>query len=204
MLLGEAKDLGHQLRGVIVGAAMQLNTEIGWSALTMGRLAERVGVSRQTVYNEVGSKVLLAELVRQRAARQLGSVIDKAFARHPADVVSGLRSAAQDFLQAVQVDPTLQAILASSQGVPSAQLPSPGVEAAFLLSQTGESFRANLEGFEMSLTPAEREIFIETAIRLVLSNALHPSAPADQAAGGIAWVASRIVGLPDAAVSAPG
>jgi AcrR family transcriptional regulator len=187
--------LGKQLRGVIVAAATQLNTEVGWSALTMARLAERVGVSRQTVYNEVGSKALLAELIRQRAARQLGTIIDEAFAAHPTDVVAGVRSAAFDFLQAVEIDPMLKAILASSQGVPSDLLPSPDVDASYLLGRARDSLRNNLERFELTLTPDQRSIFIETAIRLVLSKALQPSSSPQQAADGIAWVTSRVLGI---------
>jgi AcrR family transcriptional regulator len=49
------------LRARIVAAAAVLTTETGWSEVTMARLAERVGVSRQTVYNEIGSKPALAE-----------------------------------------------------------------------------------------------------------------------------------------------
>ena len=44
------------LRARIVAEASVLTTESGWSAVTMARLAERVGVSRQTVYNEIGTK----------------------------------------------------------------------------------------------------------------------------------------------------
>ena len=37
-------------------AAVRLTAQIGWSQVTMARLAQEVGVSRQTVYNEVGTK----------------------------------------------------------------------------------------------------------------------------------------------------
>jgi AcrR family transcriptional regulator len=188
--------LGHQLRGVIVAAATHLNTEVGWSALTMARLAERVGVSRQTVYNEVGSKAHLAELIRQRATRQLEKIIDDAFVRHPTDAVGGVREAAREFLQAVQVDPMLQAILASSQGVPSDLLPSPAQDTSLMLRGARLSLRSNLDRYELHLTEDERAIFVESTIRLVLSKALHPSAPPEEAADGIAWVAARVLGLP--------
>ena len=54
----------------IVAAAAQLTTESGWAAITMTKLADRVGVSRQTVYNEIGSKPQLAEemVLRELAA----------------------------------------------------------------------------------------------------------------------------------------
>lgn len=162
----------------------------------MARLAERVGVSRQTIYNEVGSKAHLAELIRQRAARRLEQIIDDAFTRHPTDVVDGVRRAAHDFLQAVQVDPMLQAILTSSQGLPSPLLPSPKQDASFLWQRARRSLQANLEGYELGLTEDERAIFVEALIRLVLSKALAPSASPEDAADGISWVAARVLASP--------
>ena len=44
------------LRDRLIAAAVDLTVEQGWAALTMRGLAERIGVSRQTVYNELGSK----------------------------------------------------------------------------------------------------------------------------------------------------
>ena len=51
----------HPMRVRVVEAAVALTSEVGWSQVTMARIAERVGVSRQTVYNEIGTKVHLAE-----------------------------------------------------------------------------------------------------------------------------------------------
>jgi AcrR family transcriptional regulator len=47
---------GGQHRQPIIAAAAELTTRSGWASVTMGRLADEVGVSRQTVYNEMGSK----------------------------------------------------------------------------------------------------------------------------------------------------
>ena len=62
----------------IVDAAVAMTTESGWSGVTMGALADRVGVSRQTVYNEVGSKEGLAEAV---ILRELARFLDVVSAR---------------------------------------------------------------------------------------------------------------------------
>ncbi len=45
----------------VVDAAVRLTAETGWSQVTMAKLADEVGVSRQTVYNEIGTKSGLAE-----------------------------------------------------------------------------------------------------------------------------------------------
>ena len=52
-------------------AAARFTAEHGWGALTMGKLADLVGVSRQTVYNELGGKPQLAEAM---VMRELGAV----------------------------------------------------------------------------------------------------------------------------------
>ena len=49
------------MRDRVVIAAVELTTTVGWAQVTMARLADQVGVSRQTVYNEIGSKPRLAE-----------------------------------------------------------------------------------------------------------------------------------------------
>ena len=62
-------------RDRIVAAAVEMTTSSGWAAVTMARLADAVGVSRQTVYNEVGSKPALAEaMVLEELTRFLGVV----------------------------------------------------------------------------------------------------------------------------------
>ncbi len=49
------------LRDQIVAAARRRTLAHGWNGITMARLADDVGVSRQTIYNEMGSKTHLAE-----------------------------------------------------------------------------------------------------------------------------------------------
>ena len=44
----------------ILAAAAEMTAELGWSGVTMAAVAERVGVSRQTVYNEWGTRDRLA------------------------------------------------------------------------------------------------------------------------------------------------
>ena len=61
------------MRERVVDAAVAMTSESGWSAVTMAAVAERVGVSRQTVYNEVGTKQGLAEaMILQGLDRFLG------------------------------------------------------------------------------------------------------------------------------------
>ena len=65
------------LRQRIVAAAVELTTAHGWAHVTMSRLAERVGVSRQTInYIEQGTYCPSTRLALQLAAALGVSVED--------------------------------------------------------------------------------------------------------------------------------
>ena len=49
------------LRTRILDAAIEVVAESGWSGVTMIAVGERAGVSRQSVYNEIGSKPQLGQ-----------------------------------------------------------------------------------------------------------------------------------------------
>src|SRR6478735_5802178 len=70
----------------IVAAAVEMTTSSGWAAVTMGRLADAAGVSRQTVYNEVGSKPALAETMILEELTRFLLVVERAFDAEPDDL----------------------------------------------------------------------------------------------------------------------
>ena len=57
----------------------------------MARLAQAVGVSRQTVYNEIGTKNALAEAMILSELDRFLAVVTGAFDDHPEDLVGGDR-----------------------------------------------------------------------------------------------------------------
>ena len=111
------------LRGRIVAAASELTTEEGWAAVTMARLAERVGVSRQTVYNEVGSKPALAEAMILAELERFLSVVGAAFDAHPDDMVAAIRAAVRSVLELAEGNPLLHAVVSATHGADTELLP---------------------------------------------------------------------------------
>ena len=79
------------MRERVVDAAVVLTTEQGWAQVTMARLADEVGVSRQTVYNEIGTKPRLAEAMILRELDRFLDVVTVAFDDHPDDLVGAIR-----------------------------------------------------------------------------------------------------------------
>ena len=86
------------LRERLLDAANEMIETSGWSSVTMAKLAAAVGVSRQTVHTEVGTRHCLAEAL---ALRELGRFLDLVRARMAAetDLVEGIRSACQGVLE---------------------------------------------------------------------------------------------------------
>src|SRR5689334_14855940 len=107
----------------VVATAAELTLEVGWAGVTMGKLADRVGVSRQTVYNEVGSKPQLAEEMVLAELATFLAVVDAAFDRHPTDLVAAIRDAAQGVLEVAQRNALLQAVVSGSYGAATELLP---------------------------------------------------------------------------------
>src|SRR6478609_5835952 len=104
------------IRERLLLAATRFTAQHGWAALTMAKLADLVGVSRQTVYNEVGGKPQLAEAMVMRELEIFLGQVDQAFLAHPDDVVEAIEAAAFSVLDLAGRDPLMHAILTSTQG----------------------------------------------------------------------------------------
>ena len=95
------------MRERLIDAALVLTTEHGWAQVTMARLADAVGVSRQTVYNEIGTKPRLAEAMILRELDRFLELVTAAFDAHPTDLVAAIREASCSVLEASQDNPCL-------------------------------------------------------------------------------------------------
>ena len=107
----------------VVAAAAELTLEVGWAGVTMGKLADRVGVSRQTVYNEVGSKPQLAEQMVLAELAKFLAVVDEAFDEQPGDLVEAIRGASRGVLELARGNALLQAVISASYGAETELLP---------------------------------------------------------------------------------
>src|SRR6476619_5943918 len=107
----------------VVATAAALTLEVGWASVTMGKLADRVGVSRQTVYNEIGSKRQLAEAMIMHELEVFLQAVDAAFEENPDDLGGAIREASARVLEMAASNPLLHAVLSASHGAESDLLP---------------------------------------------------------------------------------
>jgi len=180
-------------RDRLVTAAARFTAENGWGELTMAKLADLVGVSRQTVYNEIGGKPQLAEAMVLRELELFLQVVDSAFERHPKELVPAIEAAALAVLELAATDPLLHAILSSSQGAESELLPLLTTNSEPLLGAAGQMIRANVMTYEFHLEEHRVDVLIDMVVRLVLSHVMQPTAQPAETAETIAWIADRVL-----------
>jgi len=146
-------------RARILDAAVRLTASSGWAAVTMARLADEVGVSRQTVYNEVGSKPALAEtMILEELARFL-AVVDQAFDTEPADLTRAIGRAVTDVLTYARANPLLHAVVSATHGADTELLPLLTTNAGSLLEAAKAVILARVALYAPGLDTARRSTF---------------------------------------------
>jgi len=181
------------LRQRIVEAAVQLTTDVGWSQVTMSKLAGTVGVSRQTVYNEIGTKPALAEsMILTELERFLG-VVGTAFDEHPDDLVAAIRGASGAVLELAQDNRLLHAVVSATHGADTELLPLLTTHAESLLAAAKVVVSERVAPYDIGLDAAHLEAAIDMVVRVVLSHVMQPSASSADTADDIAWIAARVL-----------
>jgi AcrR family transcriptional regulator len=181
------------MRERVIDAAITLTTEDGWAQVTMARLADTVGVSRQTVYNEIGSKPRLAEAMILHELERFLGLVTLAFDAHPTDLVAAIRDAARAVLEASQDNPLLHAIVSATHGADTELLPLLTTHAGALLSTSKAVIVERVAPYDVELSPTQLDAAIDAVVRVVLSHVMQPSASPERTADDVAWIAGRVL-----------
>jgi AcrR family transcriptional regulator len=180
-------------RDRIVAAAVRLTTTSGWASVTMARLADDVGVSRQTVYNEVGSKPALAEaMVLEELARFL-AVVEQAFDAEPDDLSRAIERAVGDVLTYASANTLLHAVVSATHGADTELLPLLTTNAGGLLEVAKQVVMARVAPYAPGIDAAHLEPATDMVVRVVLSHVMQPSGSPQQTGADIAWIAARVL-----------
>ncbi len=181
------------LRDRLVDAATLLTTTEGWSSVTMAGLAAVVGVSRQTVYNEIGTKPALAEaMILRELARFLESV-DSAFLAHPDDVYAAIGEAVTGILAHAQGNELVKAIVSATHGADTELLPLLTSHSETLLETAGIVIGEHLAAYDLGLEDWQLSGVVDTIIRVVLSHVMQTSEEPAKVAEILVWIARRIL-----------
>lgn len=176
----------------IIASAIRITSDEGWTAITMSRLAADVGVSRQTVYNEVGSKPRLAEAMVLTELAAFLAVVDRAFDEN-ADPVVAVRQAVRGVLTMGRTHPLLAVIVAPGTGAESDLLPAITTRATTVIDLACSTVEPRLAVAAAHLSPRQLRAATDTIVRTVLSHLVQASGSPTSAANDVAWVASRLL-----------
>ena len=191
--LDETTGASSSWRERLLEEAAELTRAGGWQAITMAKLADRVGVSRQTVYNEIGSKRQLAEAMIMHELEVFLRAVDAAFEAHPDDLVEAIREAAYRVLEMARTNPLLHAVLSASHGAESSLLPLLTTQAEPLIEAAHGLVRRHLDTYGHGLEAARIDPLVDMVIRLVLSHVTAPSTSPRETADNIAWISARVL-----------
>ena len=179
----------------VVAAAAELTCEVGWSGVTMAKLADRVGVSRQTVYNEMGSKPALAEAMVLRELATFLAAVERAFDRHPDDLVEAIRAAVTDVL--VEAERNAPAAGGGLVGERRRDRPAPAAHHRVRRRSCTPPTRSWPPGSRRTTstsTPVTSTPRSTWSCEPSSRHVIHPSGSPGDVAEGIAWLADRALG----------
>jgi AcrR family transcriptional regulator len=170
-------------REALLESAYSALSTLPWTAVRMVDVAVRAGVSRQTLYNEFGSKDGLARALIRRAADSCLGGVEQALGSARARG-EGPAELARWTVRAARADVLVKALLT---GVWGEHLPGPGdppadgrtdtplPTATELLTLVRDRAVAAFEGGPSPRDPAELELSCEIALRLAVSYTLVPA-----------------------------
>jgi AcrR family transcriptional regulator len=99
------------LRDSILDGMRDLLLTRDWSAITLADVARAAGISRQTIYNEFGSRQGLAQGYALRLADRLVDMVDDAIRHNVGDIYSAFLQGFRAFLAESAADPLVISLL---------------------------------------------------------------------------------------------
>lgn len=176
------------LRDTVITAVDGLVRDRGWAATTMSDVAAAAGVSRQTLYNEFGSRPALVEAYITREIESLVAEVAVAVRVHADDAHRALRTAFELFLKLASDEPVVQIIVADADGG----------EPIRLLTGLGQTLASErvarlIPEVWPQVTGADAQLLAGSLVRLAISHSLLPSQDPGVVASGVSRMLAPFV-----------
>lgn len=164
------------LRDRLLDAVAAAVISDGWARLRLAAIADTMGVSRQTVYNELGAKPDIAEALIAREAETFAQVINEQFDAHRDDLVAAVAAATTKSLQHAADSPLLSAVLRPAEGGEQL-LPLRAIRSARVASGAVDVVLDRLNAYwpDLPIKGRERIDVVDALVRLVISHVTDPS-----------------------------
>jgi len=173
------------LRNMLLDAGRELLSERPFSAVTMAQIARKAGVSRQTLYNEFGSREGFAQALLLREADRFLSAVEGAVREHRDDPSAALAAAFELFLVAASEDPLVRAGLREGA---EELLALTTVRGRPLVDHAVEQLAGVIAANWPQAPRSECQLLAEFLVRLAISYATLPTDPSRITAEAVAKV----------------
>jgi AcrR family transcriptional regulator len=184
------------LRDTLLDAARDLLAEREWADITMGDVAKAAGVSRQTLYSELGTRAEFAQALLLREADRFLNDVEQAVDAHLDDPVTALSAAFEVFLTTAADDPLIRSIVAGTGD--DSLLPYVTTQGQPVVAQAADRLAAVMSAGWPHADRDAIDLLAECVVRLAISHAALPSGPAGTTAASVATLLGpyleRVVG----------
>ncbi|GAB3676857.1 TetR family transcriptional regulator [Actinocorallia lasiicapitis] len=185
------------LKDRLLDAAYELVTGNGWARLRMSHIATTAGVSRQTVYNEYGTKDAIGQALVMREVERFLLGIAEQLDAHRTDAQAAFEAAVAYTLTLAADNPLLKAILTSSRGGDEELLTHLTTRSEPLIDTASIMLDTYAADAWPEVERADRALAVETVVRLTVSHMVQPVAAPEATAARIARAVVRIARLPE-------
>jgi AcrR family transcriptional regulator len=176
-------------RDALLDAAYDAVVAGGWPKARMLDVANAAGVSRQTLYNEFGSKDALAQALAMREAERFLDAVDQALTGHTGTPAEAVGVAVATTLGLAADNPLVKAVLTDDTDA-GGLLPFLTTRAEPLFDAARAHISTRLHADWPDLDPAESDLAADVVVRLTISYLVLP-------ADAIELVSARVAHLVD-------
>jgi AcrR family transcriptional regulator len=155
------------LRDSILDGMRDLLLSRDWSAITLADVARAAGISRQTIYNEFGSRQGLAQGYALRLADRLVDVIDDEIRRNEGNIYSAFVQGFRAFFAESAADPLVISLLNGEAKPDLLQLIT--VDSAPIITHCSQRLTSSFETSWVKASDEDAGVLARAIVRLAMS-----------------------------------
>jgi AcrR family transcriptional regulator len=155
------------LRDSILDGMRELLLTRDWSAITLADVARAAGISRQTIYNEFGSRHGLAQAYALRAADRLVDAVEDAIQANVGDIYAAFVEGFRSFFTQSASDPLVISLLSGEAKPDLLQIIT--TESAPIITHCSTRLTASFEHSWVKASEEDAGLLARAIVRLAMS-----------------------------------
>ena len=171
------------LRDRLLDAGREQLTERAWSEVTMAEIAAAGGVSRQTLYNEFGTRDEFGQALVIREGGRFLDAVEQAIDEHADDPLVALTAGLERFLTIAREDPLVRLLLADDGT--AGMLPLLTTQSGPVVDWASRRLADTIAAHWPSVAKRDLEALADALVRLAISYVTVPRDPPAQTARSI-------------------